>query len=108
MYTFQNKGSYKEIVSTDSSSMLFVAATSSNGGLVNLATRFTWIWPLTEVRGMCLMSKTPRTVIRPYLTVALTITQALPRDGANCRDTICCPSPKCMGSWPNEPNTINL
>ena len=24
------------------------------------------------------------------------------------RDTICGPSPKCMGLWSNEPNTINL
>ena len=107
-YTFQNKGSYREIVPTNSLSMLFVAATSFNGGLVNLATRFARTWPLTEVRGMCLMSKTPRTVILPYLTVALTITQALLTDGANCRDMICSPSPKCMRSWPSELSTINL
>ena len=25
-----------------------------------------------------------------------------------CRDTIYIPSPRYMGSWPNEPNTINL
>ena len=45
-----------------------------------------------------------------YLTVALTITQALPTNDANCRDTICSPSPspKCMRSWPNKPSTINL
>ena len=51
-----------------------------------------------RVQGMCLMSKAPRTVILPYLTVALTITQALPTNDANCRDTICSPSPKCMRS----------
>ena len=26
----------------------------------------------------------------------------------NCRVTICGPSPKCMESWSNEPNTMNL
>ena len=25
-----------------------------------------------------------------------------------CKDTIYSPSPRCMGSWPNKPNTINL
>ena len=107
-YTFQNKGSYRELMPIDSSSMLFVAATSSNGGSMNLATKFARTWPLIEVRGLCLMSKAPRTVILPYLTVALTITQALPIDGANCRDTICSPSLNCMGSWLSEANTINL
>ena len=97
-----DKGSYREIVLTDSSSMLFVAATSSNRGLVNLATRFARTQPLTKVRGMCLISKAPRAVILPYLTIALTITQALPTDGANCRDTICSPSPKCM-IWVHDP-----
>ena len=107
-YIFRNKGFYREIVQTDSSSMLFVAAISFNGGSVNLATRFARIWPLTKVRGMCLMSKAPRTMILPYLTVALTITQALLTDGANCRVTVCSPSPKYMKSWPSEPSTINL
>ena len=107
-YTFQNKGFYREIVPTDSSSMLCVAVTSFDGSLVNSTTRFARTWPLTGIWGMYLMSKTPRTVILPYLTVALTITQALPIDDANCKDTFFNPSPKCIGSWPGEPNTINL
>ena len=61
-----------------------------------------------RVQGMCLMSKAPRTVIRPYLTVALTIAQALPTEDTDYRDTIYNPSPKCMRSWPSEPSTINL
>ena len=93
---------------TDSLSIIFVATTSSNGDLVNLATKFARTWPLTEVRGLCLMSKAHRTVILPYLTIALTITQALPTDGANYKDTICSPSPNSMGFWLNEPSIINL
>ena len=95
-------------MSTDSSSMLCVAATSFNGGSMNSAIRFARTWPLIGVRGMYLMSKAPRIMILPYLIVALTITQALPTDGTNCRDTFFSLSPKCMGSWPGEPNTINL
>ena len=34
--------------------------------------------------------------------------QVLPTDNANCRVTICSPSPNYMGSWSYEPNTMNL
>ena len=27
---------------------------------------------------------------------------------SKCGDTICGPSPRCMGLWSNEPNTINF
>ena len=47
-------------------------------------------------------------LILPCLTVALTNTQVLPTDGTNCRVTTCGPCPKCMDSWSNEPNTMNL
>ena len=63
---------------TDSSFMLCVAATSSNGDSMNPATRFKRTWPLAEVQGINLMSKTPRTVILPSLIVALTDAQVLP------------------------------
>ena len=66
-YTFHNKGCCREIVPTDFSSMFCVAAISSNRGSVNLATRSARIWPLTEIRGMYLMSKAPRTV--PHLAI---------------------------------------
>ena len=53
MYTFKNEGSCREIVPTDFPSMFCV---------VNSATRSASTWPLTEVWGMYLMSKAPKTV----------------------------------------------
>ena len=47
-------------------------------------------------------------LVLPSSTVALTLTQALLTDGANCRVTICNPSPKDLGCELNEPNTMNL
>ena len=47
-------------------------------------------------------------LIPPCLIVALTDAQVLPIDGANCRVTIWGSSLKCMESWSNEPNTMNL
>ena len=47
-------------------------------------------------------------LVLPSSTVALTLTQALLIDGANCRVTICNPSPKELGYELNELNTINL
>ena len=47
-------------------------------------------------------------LILPCLTVILTDTKVLPTDDANCKDTIYSPSPRYMGSWPNEPSTINF
>ena len=44
----------------------------------------------------------------PCLIVALTGTQVLPKDGANCRDTNCGPCLIGMGDWPNAPCTMNL
>ena len=66
-YTFQNEGSCREIVPTDFPSMFYVAATSSNRGSANSATRSTNTWPLTEVRCMYLISKAPKTV--PHLAI---------------------------------------
>ena len=63
---------------------------------------------MVEVRGMYLISKAPRIMILPSLTVALTDAQVLPTDGANCRVTICGPRSNYMGSWSYEPNTMNL
>ena len=47
-------------------------------------------------------------LILPCFTVALTITQVLPTDVTNRRDTFCNLFPKCVGYWPSEPNIINL
>ena len=47
-------------------------------------------------------------LVLPSSTVTLTLAQALPTNGANCRVTICSPSLKDLGYEPNEPNTINL
>ena len=47
-------------------------------------------------------------LVLPSSTVTLTLAQALLTDGANCRVTICRPSPKDLGYEPNEPNTMNL
>ena len=47
-------------------------------------------------------------LILPYRPLYFPNTQVLPTDGANCRVTICSPSPKGMRSWPSELNTINL
>ena len=47
-------------------------------------------------------------LVLPLSTVTLTLAQALLTDGANCRVTICSPSPKDLGYEPNEPNTMNL
>ena len=47
-------------------------------------------------------------LIPPCLTVALTSTQVLPIDGANCKATIFRPSPKSDEGWPGEPSTMNL
>ena len=54
------------------------------------------------------MPKASRIVILPYLTVALIEAQVFPTDSANCRVTICDPSPNYIGSWSYEPNTMNL
>ena len=61
-YTFQKGGSCKEIVPTDFPSMFCVVDISFNVGSANSTTRSANIWPLTEVRGMYLMSKAPRMV----------------------------------------------
>ena len=47
-------------------------------------------------------------LVLPSSTVTLTLAQALPTGGANCRVTICSPSLKDLGYEPNEPNTMNL
>ena len=47
-------------------------------------------------------------LVLPSSTITLTLAQALPTDGANCRVTICSLSPKDLGYEPNEPNTMNL
>ena len=47
-------------------------------------------------------------LVLPSSTVTLSLAQALPIDGANCRVTICSPSPKDLEYEPNEPNTMNL
>ena len=82
-YTFQNKGYCREIVPTDFPSMFCVVDISSNRGSVNLATKSASTWPLTKVRDMYLMSKTPRTAtlqssscnqhfkVRPWVEVEL-------------------------------------
>ena len=44
----------------------------------------------------------------PCPIVALTGTQVLPKDGANCRDTNCGPCLIGMGDWPSAPCTMNL
>ena len=49
MYTFQNKGSCREIVPTDFPSMFYVVNISSNGGSVNLAIKSARTWPFTKV-----------------------------------------------------------
>ena len=68
-YTFHNKGSCREIVSTDFSSMFCVSTISFNRGLANLATRSVRTWPLIKVWGKYLMSKAPRTV--PHFAILL-------------------------------------
>ena len=44
-------------------------------------------------------------LVLPSSTITLTLAQALPTDGANCRVTIFSPNPKDLGY---EPNTMNL
>ena len=66
-YTFQVKGSCKEIAPTNFLSMFCFSTLSCNGVLANLATRSTRTWPLTEVWGIYLISKAPRIV--PHLAI---------------------------------------
>ena len=47
-------------------------------------------------------------LVLPSSIVALILAQALPTDGANCRVTICNPTPTDLGYESNEPNTMNL
>ena len=47
-------------------------------------------------------------LVLPSSTITLTLAQALPTDGANCRVTICSPNPKDLGYEPNELNIKNL
>ena len=61
-YTFQDKGSCKEIVPTDFSSIFYFSTISFNRVSANSATRSARTWPLTEVRGMYLISKAPKIV----------------------------------------------
>ena len=61
-YTFQDKGSCKEIALTNFSSMFCFSTLSSTGISANLATRSARTWPLIEVQGMYLISKAPRIV----------------------------------------------
>ena len=68
-YTFQHVGSYREIAPTDFSPMPYAFASSSSEGSANSATKFARTCPLTEVRGMYLMSKAPRIV--PHLAILL-------------------------------------
>ena len=48
-YTFQHMGPYREIASTDFSSIPCAPTSSSSEGSTNLATRSTRTWPLMEV-----------------------------------------------------------
>ena len=66
-YTLQDKGSYREIMPTDFPSMPRFSASATNRDSTNSTTRFARTWPLTEVRGMYLMSKAPRIV--PHLAI---------------------------------------
>ena len=61
-YTFQREDSCTEIVPTNFSSMFCPSATISIEGSTNSAVKSARTWPLTEVRGMYLISKVPKTV----------------------------------------------
>ena len=66
-YTFQDKGSYKEIAPIDFPFMFCLSTLSYNGVSTNLATRLAKTWPITKVRGMYLISKASR--IEPHLEI---------------------------------------
>ena len=67
IYTFQGRGSYKEIIPTDFPSMLGPSPFSSNDGLANSAIKSARTQPFIEVRNMYLISKAPRIVLQPFL-----------------------------------------
>ena len=66
-YTIYGKGSCKEIMPTDFQSVPYFSTSSSNGNSVNSTTKSTRTWPLIEVQGMYLISKSLRIV--PHLEI---------------------------------------